>query len=173
MADVPMLGSKPAPVPRRLALTANFMVVSRHTDENGIAGYMTEGEKIPRQWYMDGEQFMAELQGALRHELRRALTKAGLKPPDEDQTDYLTPCAVPSCDRPQAESVMLGLGEPPDQVGVAVPLCAGHIESVMSRAQPIGGGDPFANPPGHVTRSIEELRGAMGKPVDADGVEAS
>ncbi len=67
--DVPILGQRP----QRMLVAPSFAVMPMHVLDDNTIGVIDQGETIPREWMMDGEQLLAAIQGIVRFELRAAL----------------------------------------------------------------------------------------------------
>lgn len=149
MADVPDLsrigqvrqGPVPVPPGTTVKTGAPLVAMARHVPADGQISFIAPGP-IPRSAYLDFEQMIAEIQGAMRHELRRAITKAGFSAPDEESAmDFLeTPCQVLGCPRPGRSRIALGMGAP-DPIPVEIRCCLDHAEALMAAGE--GTPQPF------------------------------
>ena len=69
--DVPILGQRP----QQMLIAPSFAVMPMHVLDDNTIGVINQGEAIPREWMMDGEQLLSAIQGIVRFERRAALTE--------------------------------------------------------------------------------------------------
>lgn len=66
---VPILGQRP----QKMMIAPQFAVIPTHVRDDNMVGEVSQGEAVPREWFMDGSQLLDAIQAMIRVELRAAL----------------------------------------------------------------------------------------------------